>query len=132
MAFEITGAKGDERQQVEKLLDSVDGLVATFSKEMGLFPIFEADKGYDSRELREKLLKRKIYPLIPYRKIGKQESWKKIASWVLRKRWQVERAIAWLQRKFRRLVVRWERRLKYWKGFLSFGLILFWINRISG
>ncbi|MBS4168270.1 hypothetical protein [Parachlamydia sp. AcF125] len=57
MAFEITCAKGDERQQVEKLLDSVDGLAATFSKEMDLFPIFEADKGYNSRELREKLLK---------------------------------------------------------------------------
>ncbi|MBS4168367.1 transposase [Parachlamydia sp. AcF125] len=73
MAFEITSAKGDERQQVEKLLDSVDGLVTTFSEEMGLLPIFEADKGYDSRELREKLLKRKIYPLISYRKIGKLE-----------------------------------------------------------
>jgi len=104
----------------------------SFCKETGLFPIFEADKGYDSTELREKLLKRKIYPLIPYRRMGKEEAWKKIASWVLRKRWQIERAIAWLQRKFRRLIARWERKLKYWKGFLNFSLIVFWVDRISG
>lgn len=132
VAFETTSANGDERKQVEKLLDSVICFIDEFSNETQLFPIFEADKGYDSHELRDKLLRRKIYPLIPYRKIGKQESWKTIASWILKKRWQVERAIAWLQRKFRRLVVRWERRLKYWKGFLNFSLILFWVNRISG
>ena len=132
VAFETTGASGDERQQVEKLLDSVKSLMTKFIEETNLFPIFEADKGYDSEELRDKLLKRKIYPLIPYRRIGKPETWKTIASWIARKRWQVERAISWLQRKFRRLVVRWERKIKYWKGFLNFGLILFWINRISG
>jgi len=38
-------------------------------------------------------------------------------------RWQVERAISWLQQKFRRVVVRWERQAKYWKGFLNFSLI---------
>jgi hypothetical protein len=62
VAFATTSAKGDERQQVEGLLDSVNHLLANFCKETGLFPIFEADKGYDSTELREKLLKRKIYP----------------------------------------------------------------------
>jgi transposase len=131
VALETTSAKGDERQQVECLLDSINHLLANFSKETNLFPIFEADKGYDSLELRERLLQRRIYPLIPYRKMGKEDRWKKIASWVLRKRWQVERAIAWLQRKFRRLVARWERKLKYWKGFLNFSLIVFWADRIS-
>ena len=110
----------------------VTSLVTAFSKQTGLIPIFEADKGYDSQELREKLLGRAIYPLIPYRKMGRQEAWKKIASWIKRKRWQVERAIAWLQRMFRRIVVRWERKLKYWKGFLNLALTLFWIKRISG
>lgn len=132
VAFETTSANGDERQQVESLLNSVANLITTFSNESSLIPIFEADKGYDSQELRQKLLERRIYPLIPYRKMGKQEAWKRIASWIKRKRWQVERAIAWLQRMFRRIVVRWERKLKYWKGFLNLALTLFWIKRILG
>lgn len=49
----------------------VNHLLARFAKETSLFPIFEADKGYDSLELREKLLQRKIYPLISYRKMGR-------------------------------------------------------------
>jgi hypothetical protein len=81
------------------------------------------DKGYDTESLRTKLLKRKIYPLIALRRLGKTQAQKKI--WVKRIRWQVERAISWLQRKFRRLVVRWERKLSLWKAFLNFGLIKF-------
>ena len=132
VAIEVTSAKGDERQQVEPLLDRVSKQLEIFQKETGLLPIFEADKGYDANALRIKLLNRNIYPLIARRKQGKQPEEKKIASWVQRKRWKVERAIAWLQRKFRRLVVRWERKLNYWKGFLSCGLIKYWVDRLSG
>ncbi len=131
IAFEVTSAKGDERLQVEFLLDRVKKQIDLFQEETGLIPIFEADKGYDANALREKLLKRKIYPLIARRKIGKNAAYKKIASWVKKRRWQVERAISWLQRKFRRLVVRWERRLKYWKGLLNCGLIKYWIDRLA-
>ena len=35
-----------------------------------VIPILEADKGYDSEELRNKLLKRRIYPFIPRRRMG--------------------------------------------------------------
>ncbi len=133
VAFETTSAKGDERLQVEPLLDKVSHqLNAFYIKTGGCIPIFEADKGYDTEALRDKLLNRKIYPLIARRRMGKNRALERIASWVKKKRWQVERAIAWLQRKYRRLVVRWERRTKYWKGFLNFGLVLFWIDRLSG
>ena len=132
IAFEVTSAKGDERQQVESLLDSVSHQLHFFFQETGCIPIFEADKGYDAEAVRDKLLNRRIYPLIARRRLGKNPTHSKIASWVTKKRWQVERAIAWLQRKFRRLVVRWERRIKYWKGFLNLSLVLFWIDRLSG
>lgn len=132
VAFEITSASGDERLQVEPLLDQVKKQIKVFQKETGLIPIFEADKGYDAEALRDKLLRRKIYPLIARRKLGKNPEHKKVASWVKKKRWQVERAISWLQRKFRRLVVRWERRVLYWKGLLNFGLIKFWMDRLVG
>ena len=68
--FEITSAKGDERQQVEKLLDKIKEFTSQRYLATGLIPILEADKGYDTQELRDKLLKRKIFPFISYRKIG--------------------------------------------------------------
>lgn len=132
IAIEVTSAKGDERLQVEPLLERVSKQIKIFQKETGRVPIFEADKGYDANALRIKLLKRSIYPIIAKRKMGKHPEDKKIAYWIRRKRWQVERAISWLQRKFRRLVVRWERKLDYWKGFLSFSLIKYWVDRLSG
>jgi hypothetical protein len=45
-------------------------------------------------------------------------------------RWKVERGISWLQRKYRRIVVRWERRMKYWEGFLSLGILLYWVRQL--
>lgn len=132
VAFEVTSAKGDERLQVEPLLDQVHEHITIFQRETGLFPIFEADKGYDAEALRSKLLSRRIYPLIARRRLGKNQAEKKVATWVKKIRWQVERAISWLQRKFRRLVVRWERKISLWKGFLTFALIKFWIDRLVG
>lgn len=131
VAFEVTSAKGDERQQVERLLDRVSRQLHIFHKETEMIPIFEADKGYDSEALRDKLLKRKITPLIPRRNLGKSRVTRKVASWIEKRRWQVERAISWLQRKFRRLVVRWERRIIYWKGLLNCSLIKFWVDRLA-
>jgi hypothetical protein len=87
----------------------------------------EADKGYDSKELRLQILNLKIFPYIPYRRIGKNKS--EPSTKVLEKhRWKVERGIAWLQRKYRRLAVRWERRIKYWEGFLTLGILLYWVK----
>ncbi len=93
----------------------------------GITPIIEADKGYDAEELRLQILHLKLFPYIPYRRIGKHRS--ETPMQVLEKhRWKVERGIAWLQRKYRRLVVRWERRMKYWEGFLTMGILVYWIR----
>jgi len=129
VAFESTAANGDERQQVEPLLDRVQKHIDQLKKQLGDIPIFEADKGYDAEHLRDKLLKRKVFPWICRRKKPGQVA-EKVESILKRVRWKVERAIAWLQRKFRRLVARWERRTKYWRGFLTFGLVGFWLNRL--
>ena len=70
LSFEVTSAKGDERQQVEKLVDlNIDKLQRLYDLHQ-IIPILEADKGYDCEELRDKLLRRKIYPLIARRRIG--------------------------------------------------------------
>lgn len=130
LALTSTAANGDERQQVEPLLDRVHKhMVALASK--SIISILEADKGYDSEQLRNKLLKRKILPWICRRKKPGQAA-RKAESVLKRMRWKVERAISWLQRKFRRLAVRWERNTCYWKGFLTLSLIVFWVERLVG
>ncbi|WP_144016277.1 transposase, partial [Parachlamydia acanthamoebae] len=97
----------------------------------GIIPILEADKGYDAESLRDKLLRRRIFPGICRRKKPGKEA-EKVETVLKRMRWKVERAISWLQRKFRRLAVRWERKTCYWKGFLALSLIVFWIYRLVG
>jgi len=131
IALTSTGANGDERQQVEPLLDAICTRIKSVQERLGMIPIFEADKGYDANELRRKLLKRSIFPWICRRKKPGQIA-AKVESSLKRIRWKVERAISWLQRKFRRLAVRWERRTRYWKGFLTFSLITFWLDRLLG
>lgn len=131
VALTSTAANGDERQQVEPLLNKVRSKIESVQERFGKIPIFEADKGYDTDELRHKLLQRKLFPWICRRNKIKKIA-EKIESTLKRMRWKVERAISWLQRKFRRLVVRWERRTRYWRGFLTFGLITFWMERLLG
>lgn len=130
IAFTSTPANGDERQQVEPLLDRVEKHINSVLAK-GVIPILEADKGYDAEQLRDKLLKRRIFPWICRRKKPGKEA-EKVQSILKRIRWKVERAIAWLQRKFRRLAVRWERKSCYWKGFLTFSLITFWVDKLVG
>jgi IS5 family transposase len=129
LTFESTAANGDERQQVETLIDRVQKHVDGLWELKDKVTVFEADKGYDANHLRIKLLKRNIFPWISRRKKPRKMV-QKVTSLLKRMRWKVERAISWLQRKFRRLAVRWERKTQYWRGFLTFGLINFWINRL--
>lgn len=67
-----------------------------------------ADPGYDSNPAREWLSERGIEPIIPARSnntIATYQDGRKLRRY--RRRWLIERSIAWLQ-KFRRLVVRYE------------------------
>ena len=131
VAFTTTAANGDERLEVEPLIDKVGHHIIRTQERIGEIPIFEADKGYDAESLRDRLLARKIFPWICRRK-KRGKIVDKIESIMKRQRWKVERAISWLQRKFRRLVSRWERKVKYWKGFLTLGLVVFWVDRLVG
>jgi len=97
----------------------------------GIVPILEADKGYDAMSVRISVLALNIFPFIAYRKMSKAKQ-RPRRMYLEKNRWKVERAIAWMQRKFRRLVVRWERKTEFWEGFLILGLVKFWIDRLSG
>ncbi len=134
LAITTTGANGDERQQVERLLQRAD-LIRTNPLE-GRMTVFEADKGYDAAWLRQALLILQIFPLIPYRKIKGRKTPEmsevcKVFS-LTRKRWMVERSFAWLKRRCRRLLLRWERIAKIWTGFAVMGLIYTWLKNLFG
>lgn len=125
-----TGAAANEREQVGILLDDVSIPTGGVGRPKKRPDALQADKGYDSRALRSTIRKRGITPMIPRR------------SWPDRKvpkgrppnkpidRWKVERTFAWLQKKYRRLVVRWERKNRYWLGFVLLALCMMWIERI--
>ena len=128
LAVTVTGAKGDERKQVIPLLNQVKisrkGRPKRCPKEI------HADKGYDTQILRINLRRKGIRPVIARRewKNRKQRAGRKPPS--SKSRWKVERCFSWFQRKFRRIAVRWERRTKYWAGFLQLAIILIWVDRL--
>lgn len=126
IAIKTTAANISERDQVIFLLQKVNRFVKPLIWR-GYTPILEADKGYDSRAFRISILSRKIFPWVPYR--GNRK--KKGIQYLEKFRWQVERGISWLQRKFRRLNIRWERKMVYWNGFLNLSLIFFWMQKIG-
>jgi transposase len=83
-----------------------------------------ADRGYDSDPLRERLAKRGIELICPYRKNNKAKKYqdsRKLRRY--KRRWTVERTFAWLQN-FRRLVVRWEREITVYQAFFHVACIL--------
>lgn len=120
--MQLTSAKGNEREQLAKLIKKVEFLLP--EEEIILL---EADKGYDSKKLRANLLLEGIYPLIPYR--GNRSC---IASWVKRIRWKVERAISWIKRGCRRVATRWERLADAYAGIVMIALCYFWARKIVG
>ena len=129
-----TGADGNERKEVENLLTKAT--VVSKSSLAVIIIVLEADKVYYCVCLRQVLLSRGIFPFIPYRRIkGRDvpESKDVIETFKLEKRrWQVERAFAWLKRRCRRLMVRWERKKIIWDGFVTLGLIYTWLGDLVG
>ncbi len=81
------------------------------------------DKAYDSREFRGWLWKKGIKPTIPpIERKGKRGRSLRVGPGY-RERWKVERLFAWL-RQFRRLVVRHERLVEVFRGFILVAFIL--------
>jgi transposase len=134
LATTTTGAGGNERTEVEKLLQKTTILPKPCLAERMV--VLEADKGYDCSWLRQALLSRGIFPFIPYRKIRGRDipqSKEVMKTFHLeKKRWQIERAFSWLKRRGTRLMNRWERKKVIWDGFVTLGLIYTWMLNLVG
>ena len=138
IAITSTPANGNEREEVIPLLQQFD--VEGYASQLCNRPMvtLEADKGYDSNPLRQKLLNRGILPYILRRKTKKpnpnKPPHKETAKTFSIKsvRWQVERAHSSLKGKVRRLRVRWERSAQAWTAILMASLSYFWIELLFG
>jgi IS5 family transposase len=124
-----TPANGDERAQVIPLLDAVRICTGKRGRPRKRLKVVATDKGYDAKGLRQHLRTRGIRPQIPKR------------VWKTRKprgrpikqgvpRFQAERTFAWFQRKYRRLVVRWERLAACFNAFLVIAVMHMWVQRL--
>ncbi len=82
-----------------------------------------ADKAYDAEKCRKALRKRGIKSRIARKGVDSSER-------LGRHRWVVERTLAWLA-KYRRLVVRYERRADIHEAFLHLGCSLICLNYLS-
>jgi len=83
-----------------------------------------ADRGYDSDFVRRLLKNQRTEPIIPYRKSVKQRRYddgRKLRRY--RRRWKIERLIAWLAN-FRRLVVRYDRNILMYRGFFHLACLI--------
>lgn len=82
-----------------------------------------ADRAYDSRGLWERLGARGIDLIAPHLRHRKSrfQDGRKLRRY--RRRWHVERTVAWLL-SFRRLLVRWEHRIELYHAFLCLACAL--------
>jgi IS5 family transposase len=129
LSTRTTPANGDERAQVIPLLDALHIRTGKRGRPRKRLKVIAADKGYDAKDLRRRLRTRGIRPQIPKRR------WKtkKLRGRPIKKdvpRYQAERAFAWFQRKYRRLVVRWERLAACFNAFLAIAMIHMWVHRL--
>jgi transposase len=124
-----TPANGDERAQVIPLLDAVRICTGKRGRPRKRLKVVATDKGYDAKGLRQHLRTRGIRPQIPKRvwKTRKPRG-RPITQGV--PRFQAERTFAWFQRKYRRLVVRWERLASCFNAFLVIAVIHMWVQRL--
>ena len=129
IANSTTAANGSEREQILPLLDSVKLKTLKPGRPKKRVRVLAADKGYDSKEKRSALRKRGIRPQLPKRNYKTQKNLGRPIK-IAVPRFQPERCFAWYQRKYRRLVVRWERQKVNFDAFLFLATIHIWINKL--
>lgn len=126
-----TPANGDERQQVLPMLAQIRLATGKPGNPQRRPKTLAADKGYDANWLRQKLRTKGIRPQIKKRRWkGKKPTGRPIMDVV--PRYQQERSFSWFQRKYRRLVVRWERLKMCFDAFLLLACSYIWFSKLVG
>ena len=111
-----TGANVPDISKAVDLLDAVPPVAGRPGRPRRRFPVLLADKGYDSQAFRAACRRRRTEPIIPRRGTTGIKGLGKL-------RYVVEQSIGLLHQ-FRRLAIRWERRLDIHNGFVSLACAL--------
>jgi IS5 family transposase len=122
-------ANENERAQVMPLLEAVHLRRGKPGRPRKRPMVLATDKGYDAKALRLQLRKRGIRAQIPKR-VWKTKPPRGRPIKMDVPRFQAERTLAWFQKKYRRVVVRWERLAAYFVAFLAMATIHIWIQRL--
>jgi transposase len=125
VAVDTTSAGPHESKLVQRLFD--------FMLTRETPPRVIGDKAYDSDELDEQLAERGVEMIAPHRANRKPENVTQDRRPLqrYRRRWTVERSIAWIQN-FRRLCIRWEKSTKLFQGFLHLACTFLLLRPVLG
>jgi transposase len=124
LAFLLTGANIHDSVPFEDLLDAVPPIAGKPGRPRRRPDKVHGDKAYDHRRCRAGCRRRHIKPRIARRGI---ESSRKLG----RHRWVIERTLAWMSR-FRRLAIRYERRIDIHHAFTALACSLICLNALQG
>ncbi len=116
LALLLSGANVHDSHFVGPLLDAIPAIAGQVGRPRRRPAKLHADKGYDYRRCREECTVRGIRHRIARRGIDSSHHLGKY-------RWVVERTFAWLNR-FRRLIIRYERRDDIYRAFATLACAL--------
>ena len=117
-----TGENVPDVSKAVELLDAVPPVGGRLGRPRRRFLVLLADKGYDSQAFRDACRRRRTDPIIPRRGSKGIKGLGKL-------RYVVEQTFGLLHQ-FRRLAVRWERRLDIHQGFVSLACALICWRRL--
>lgn len=129
MGIHVTSASPAEITLVDPTLNTIQVPRASGGHPRRTPKRLIGDRGYDSDPVRERLARRGITVIVPYRDnrtVRKFEDGRHLRRY--RRRWIIERTIAWLG-SFRRLVVRHERLTSVYCSLLYFAAALIALRR---
>jgi len=122
LATRLTGANRHDSMVFEALIDAVPAIRQPSGRRRKRPAKLHADKAYDIPRCRRALTRRRIKVRIARKGI---ESSTRLG----RHRWVIERTLAWLSR-YRRLTIRYERRVDIHQAFLTLGCALICFNHL--
>lgn len=122
LGVRLSPANRHDSMMLASTLDAVPGVRHGRGRPRRRPRKLHADKAYDHRRCRKECRARSIAPRIARRGVDTSEK-------LGRHRWVVERTLAWLSR-FRRLAIRYERRVDIHEAFTLLGCALICLNQI--
>jgi Transposase DDE domain len=129
LAARTTPANGDERAQVIPPLDSLHIRTGKRCRPRTRLKVLAVDRGYAAKDLRQRLRARGVRPQMLKRVWQRRKPRGRPTKQEV-PRFQAERTYAWFQRKYRRLVVRWERLAPCFNACLAVPMIPIWVHRL--